>query len=87
MKLIFLYKSISEFGRITEEFAQRIRDFHPQIQINLIESESFEGIEKASLYDIMTFPAILAVTEDSILENAWIGPSFPSIDEVMFYVR
>ena len=45
-----------------------------------------EGIAMASLYDIMRFPAIMAIALDGTLLHHWEGEQLPLIDEVASYL-
>ena len=39
----------------------------------------------ASLYDIMNYPAILALRDDGSILKTWEGDELPLMDEVAYY--
>lgn len=47
--------------------------------------DSRDGSATASIYDIMTHPAILVLQEDGSLQKSWIGEQMPLADEVLGY--
>jgi len=87
MKIIILYRSKSDHGRLTEEYANQLKKFHPDLNIDMIENDSQDGISKANIYGIMSFPTILVVDDRLTLINYWTGAMFPTMDEVASYAR
>lgn len=53
--------------------------------IELMSLDSVEGAEKANLYGIMQYPALLALRDDGQLMRDWQGERFPLMDEVAAY--
>jgi hypothetical protein len=87
MKVLVLYRPNSEHGRIIEDF---IREFQSRVDSNKMEIsniDSRDGSSMASLYDIMSYPAILILQTDGSLAKCWQGNELPLIDEVAAYVR
>jgi hypothetical protein len=86
MKAVFLYRPNSEFARIVEEYA---RDFEKERGkvIELKSLDTVEGTDLAQLYDIMEFPALLAIRDDGQLSKVWQGTQFPLKDEVVGYIE
>ena len=84
MKIIALYRPVSEHGRVVDEFA---REFSRRTakSIDLIDVDSSEGIRLVQLYDITNYPCILAVTNDGTMQNSWVGTPLPLLDEVSGY--
>ncbi len=64
------------------EFAQR----YPDIKLDVQSLDSREGSATASLYDVMTYPGILALQNDGAVSAIWQGDTLPLIDEVAGYV-
>lgn len=87
VKLLILYRPDSEHSSTVEGF---IRDFQHQHDIgNKLEVLSLntrDGAATASLYDIMSFPAILAIANDGRMLNVWQGEPLPLMDEVAGYI-
>lgn len=84
MKVIALYRPKSEFARKVEEYAAELSRRYDR-NIELIDIDSREGTALAELYDIMQFPALMAVSNDGSLLKTWLGPILPLMDEVVYY--
>lgn len=84
MKVVILYHPQSDHYRTVEEFA---RDLHKQKgkKVDLVSLETREGAATASLYDIVEYPAVLAIREDGQLLKNWEGAMLPLMDEVAAY--
>jgi hypothetical protein len=84
MRIVALYRPNSEFARIVEEYAH---DFEQQRgkTIKLVSLDTPEGADMATLYDIVQYPALLALREDGQLLREWQGPQLPLMDEVAGY--
>lgn len=80
-----LYRPNSEHARSVEEY---VRDFQHQRGkvIELMSLDTVEGAEKANLYGLMQYPAIIAVREDGQLLRDWQGSNLPLMDEVAGYL-
>lgn len=86
MKIIALYRPNSEFARSLEQYAQ---DFQRQRgeAIELVSLDTPEGTDKARVYDIVQYPAILVIRDDGQLLKDWQGSLFPLMDEVAGYLH
>ncbi len=87
MRLLILYRPNSEHSSQVEEFAhdfQRQRDIGKKLE--LLSLSTRDGAATASLYDIMSYPAILALADDGSVLNAWEGDKLPMMDEVAGYL-
>lgn len=87
MKVIVLYRPNSDHASTVESFA---RDFERQhdigAKLELVSVNTRDGAALASLYDIMAYPSILALSDDGSVLNVWIGPGLPLMDEVASYM-
>jgi hypothetical protein len=86
MKALVLYRPNSEFARMVEEYA---RDFERQRgkALELISLDTEAGANTAQLYDIVQYPAILALRDDGQLLRVWQGERLPLMDEVAGYIE
>lgn len=86
MKVVILYHPRSDHARVVEDFA---RDFSRQVgkQLELVSLESRDGAATASLYDIMQYPAILALGNDGQILRTWQGRIMPLMNEVSYYTQ
>lgn len=86
MKVIVLYRARSEFATDVEDFVREFQNRH-NINMRVLDMETREGIEVATVYDIMQYPAILVTRDDGTLQKNWEGPKLPLLDEVYAYVQ
>ena len=86
MKVLVLYRDNSDHSRAVTDFA---RDFEHQTQkkVELVDMDSREGDQKAQLYDITHFPAVVAVKDDGQLLKTWNEDLLPRIQEVSYYAE
>lgn len=87
MKVVILYRPESEHGRLVEEFVREFKRREPSRQIDLVSLESKEGADKARLYDVVQYPAILALRDDGELLQFWQGQPLPLMNEVAAYAN
>lgn len=85
MKVLVLYRPESEHARMVEMFIHDLEHQHDGAQLEVINIDSRDGIATASLYDIMTYPGILALTDDGQVLRAWQGGELPMIQDVAYY--
>lgn len=87
MKLLILYRPNSEHATAVESF---VRDFQRQHDVadkmELVSVDTRDGAATAALYDIVRFPAILALADDGRMLNMWQGEPLPLMDEVAGYL-
>lgn len=87
MKVIILYKPNSEHDTPVQGYVREFT-YRTGKELNMIDAESREGISKANLYDIVRFPALVAMRDSGELIQAW--PDFerwPTISELTYYTR
>jgi hypothetical protein len=87
MKLVILYRPLSEHGSKTEEFMREYQRVYPESKIEVIEIDTREGMAMASLYDVVQYPAILALRNDGSVADIWQGDNFPLMQEVLATTR
>ena len=86
--MLVLYRPNSEHSSATESF---VRDFQRQHdagnKLELVSVNTREGAALASLYDIMAYPSLIAISDSGSVLNTWVGPSLPLMDEVAGYLN
>lgn len=85
MKVVILYRPKSESARGVETFVHDYQTRYPTSKLELMNIDQRDGIALASLYDIMSFPAIMALAIDGRMLHLWQGPQLPLMDEVASY--
>ncbi len=84
MKLLILYHPNSEFATPVESYVRDFERIHGK-PIELVSLETPEGAHNAKLYDIVAYPALLAIRDDGQLMKEWQGVQLPLMDEVAAY--
>jgi hypothetical protein len=85
MKVLILYRPKSEHGRIVEEFVRDFKMGHNTGRVEVLDVDSRDGIATASLYDVMQYPAILALRDDGTVLKSWEGEMLPVMNEIAYY--
>jgi hypothetical protein len=85
MKVVILYRPDSEHARAVETFMHDFGGRNPSVKMEVLNVDEREGVAMASLYDIMRFPAILALAGDGSLLKFWNDEVLPMMDEVAAY--
>ncbi len=55
-------------------------------ELNLVSLDTLEGDNMAKLYDITSYPAVLAIKDDGQLQKMWQGGAFPLQNELDYYM-
>ncbi len=86
--MLVLYRPNSEYARLVEEFVRDLQTRHgvDEHHLQVLDYDSREGYSTASLYDIMSQPAILILGSDGSYIKHWQGSELPRLDEVAGYV-
>lgn len=68
-----------------------MRDFQRRYEvgrkIEMVSINTRDGAATASLYDVMSYPAILVLGNDGSMVNFWQGMPLPLMDEVAGYAN
>lgn len=86
MKVVVLYRPNSEFARAVEDFAREFSRQYPDKKLELISVDTRDGSATASLYDILRYPAVLALSDDGRVMHEWHEQTLPLINEVSYYI-
>ena len=86
MKVVIVYKNESDSARDVLDF---LRDFERQTShiLETLEPESPQGEQFCRAYDIVEYPTVIALSDDSVMQNTWTGMPLPTISEVSYYVQ
>lgn len=85
MKIVVLYRSNSDHGRAVEEYVHEYRSRHQGARVEVLKLESREGSAMASLYDVMSYPTIMALANDGSVLKSWQGTELPLMDDLAYY--
>jgi cyanophycinase-like exopeptidase len=84
MKIVVLYHAKSDHARAVEEYQTTFERIRSK-KIELLDLETREGANMAQLYDIVQYPAVLALSGSGQLLKEWQGEHLPLMDEVAAY--
>ncbi len=87
MKVVILYRPNSEHARVTEDYIRDFKSRNPDAHLEILSLDTVEGSSKAELYDIVDYPAILAIQPDGTPQKIWQGAVLPLMDEVASFAR
>ncbi|MCB9819835.1 hypothetical protein H6796_00795 [Candidatus Nomurabacteria bacterium] len=84
MRVVVIYKEDSEHGTTVDMF---LNDFQRQTgrDLETMDPETQEGISLCRTYDVVEYPTIIALSDDSQLQSMWRGLPLPTISEVSYY--
>lgn len=85
MKVVVLYRPKSEHSRKVEDFARDFSRFNSSRRLELVSLDTRDGASTATLYDVMQYPAILALRDDGQILKEWEGDMLPLMNEVAHY--
>ena len=86
MKIAVLYHPNSEHERTVLDYARDFRMFKSGLsEVELVSLETKEGANMARLYDITQYPAVLAVSNDGVMQKMW-QDSMPLMNELDSYM-
>lgn len=86
MKVVVVYKEQTDYARQVTDF---MADFKRQTghDLEVMNPESPAGIDFTQTYDIMELPMLIAMSDDGVMQNTWVGLPLPTISEVSYYVQ
>lgn len=86
MRVVVVTKDNMDYTRDVDTF---LENFTRQTgkTVEVLDPDTRDGESFARAYDIVQYPTIVALSDDSQLQNIWMGPSLPTINEVSYYVQ
>jgi hypothetical protein len=86
MRVVVVYKDNSDYTRTVLDY---LRDFEHQTGhvLETMDPDSLGGALFCETYGIVEYPTIIAVSEDSVMQDNWRGLPLPTISELSYYVR
>ena len=79
-----LYHPNSDHSRIVEEFIVNYKRIIGK-DMEVLSLETRDGSATAALYDITSYPAVIALKDDGQLLKHWQGNGLPLMSEVAAY--
>lgn len=84
MRALVVYKTSSDHARAVTEF---LREFNRQTgrSIEEVDPDSVHGESFCKAYDIVAYPTVIALDDESRMLQMWPGQPLPTIMEVSYY--
>ncbi|MBP7807448.1 hypothetical protein KA047_03050 [Candidatus Saccharibacteria bacterium] len=86
MRIVALYHPSSEWASSVETYARDI-ERSQGVKLELVSLETRDGAAMASMYDILSYPAIMVIKEDGQMQQLWQGEQLPLMNEVVGFAR
>lgn len=85
MQVVVVAKDNTDYAREVQDY---LRDFKYQTghDLEIIDPDTKDGTQFCETYDIVEYPTIIAISDDSSMQNLWRGLPLPTISEVSYYV-
>lgn len=86
MKVVIVYKNDSDHARDVLDY---LRDFEHQTGhvLETLDPEQPDGEQFCRAYDIVEYPTVIALADNSTMQNMWRGLPLPTISEVSYYIQ
>jgi len=86
MRVVVIYKDNTDNTRTVTDF---LRDFEHQTGhvLETLDPDTAEGMLFCDTYGIVEYPAMIALSDDGIMQNFWKGIPLPTINEVSYYIQ
>jgi hypothetical protein len=85
MRVVILYRPQSEHSRMVEEYAHDFTNRHEERFVDLISLDTVEGADKARVYGVVQYPAVLAMDDSGHMLKLWEGEQLPLMSELAYY--
>lgn len=86
MYLAILYHPDNEYARATEELAEELKN-QTDRKIEFFDVDTKEGVERATNYGVVDYPAFVVLTDDGQVYYMWQGSALPSIALITSYLN
>jgi len=86
MRVVVIFKDNTDKTRTVLDY---LRDFERQTghQLETMDPETPSGMHFCETYDIVEYPTIIALSDDTAMQNVWRGLPLPTISELSYYVQ
>ena len=86
MRVFCLYRPNSETERSVIELNTELKR-RMNVELELISMDTVEGDNLARVYEVMQFPAVMALDSRGIVQKSWTDGSLPLINELSYYLQ
>jgi hypothetical protein len=86
MRVFCLYRPNTETERAVLELNHEL-ERRSNLVLELISVDTVEGDHLAEIYDVLQFPAVVAVDSNGIMQRSWSDGSLPLLNEITYYMQ
>ena len=83
MRVVCVYRDNEDYTRNVTEWIENMRR---QTGYEIEEMSPDENPGFCEAYDIVEYPTIIAIDDNSAVRNAWRGRTLPLLNEVLYYL-
>jgi hypothetical protein len=86
MRVVVVYEDNTDHTRSVTEF---MHDFEYQTGhvLEIMDPGTEAGTHFCDTYGIVEYPTIIALSDDSVMQQCWRGMPLPTISEVSYYAQ
>jgi hypothetical protein len=86
MRVVVVTKDNTDYERTVMDY---LRDFEYQTghELETMDPDTPDGVSFCTAYDIIDYPTIIAISNDSVMQMKWRGLPLPTISELSYYVQ
>ena len=85
MRITILYHPASDHSRLVEEYVHDFTKLNPEVSLEAVSVDTREGARLAELYDITSYPTMMAIREGGELAKVWEGLPLPLMNDVAYF--
>lgn len=85
--MLIFYRPDSEHARSVEEFVHDFGKQYPDLSLTLVNPDTIDGSQKAEVYDVMSYPTTIAISNDGSILSRWDNGGMPLMNEVAYYAN
>lgn len=84
MRVVVLTKEQTDYTRDVDSFLADFKRLTGH-DLEVLDPESPDGTSFCEAYDLLEYPAIVALSDDGHMQNLWKGLPLPTMSEVSYY--
>lgn len=86
MRVFCLYRPNTDTERSVTELVAEVKHRY-NVELECISMDTVEGTNMAELYEIMLYPAVVAIDSNGVMQKVWADGQLPLINELIFYLN
>ncbi len=87
MKVLIFYRPNSEHSRLVEDFMHEFGRLYPGTGLDVLSVDTVDGAREAELYDVVSYPTVIARSDEGATLQRWDSGQMPLMNEVAYYAN